>query len=82
MHDGAVHSRLGAGQSDIAAAGARDARLGAEDHQRAPDANLVAEFQRVAVVHAGAVDVAAVGAAHVVQNPVRRRRGEARHVAG
>ena len=82
MHDGAVHAGFGAGEGDVAAAGAGDAGLGAEDHQRPADADLVAQFQGVAVVDAGAVDVAAVGAAHVVQDPVALVRGEARRGGG
>ena len=46
MHDGAVHARLDAGEGDVSAAGSGDARLGAEDHERSPDANLIAQFQR------------------------------------
>lgn len=69
VHDGAVHAGFGAGEGDVTAAGAGDAGLGAEDHEGSADANLVSELQGIAVVDAGPVDVAAVGAAHVFQDP-------------
>ena len=49
---------------------------GAEDHERAADADLVADLQRLAVADAAAVDVGAVGAAQVAQRPSRRLRRE------
>jgi hypothetical protein len=54
----------------VAAPRAADAGLRAEDHQRSPDADLVAELQRIAVRDARAVDVRAVGAAQVAEDPV------------
>jgi hypothetical protein len=63
---------------------AGDAGLGAEDHEGVADANLVAELEGVVFFDAGAVDVAAVGAAHVVENPSRplRRGGQHRRGGG
>jgi len=69
VHDRAVHAGFGTGQGDVTAAGSGDAWLGAEDHERSADANLVSELERIAVVDAGSVDIAAVGAAHVFQDP-------------
>jgi hypothetical protein len=76
VHDGGVHARLFAGEVDVAAMPARHARLSAEDEQRSADANLVAELERVGVEDALAVDVRAVGAAEVLEDPVAVVRHE------
>jgi hypothetical protein len=47
----------------------RDADVCAEDQDRLADANLIAELERVGVVHAHAVDVRAVRRAEVFENP-------------
>jgi hypothetical protein len=45
VHDRRVHAHLFAGELHVAPARAGDAGLGAEDHQRSTDADLVTELQ-------------------------------------